>query len=431
VVAQDALFAALGYDNAGRRTSLSYSNGTSTSYNYDVASRLTNITHNGPSSIIEALTYSYDAGGNRVSATRANGTASLLPSVMASASYDAANEQTQLVGATLTYDANGNLTNDGVNTYQWDARNRLLAIAGGASANFSYDVLGRRTSKSVNGVASQFVYDGSDIAAEIGGGAIGANYLRSSNIDEPFIRQAATISEHYHTDALGSSLALSNAQGASASTYTYEPFGKTTVSGASSNPVQYTGRENDGTGLSYYRARYYSPRLQRFISEDPIEFAGGDVNLYAYVYNNPVRYVDLWGLKPGDPYPTADAAAINAIMDINPTSISEGREYAGRIYQRSDGTYSYTPPNPGTKDRSYGGPPPKNTKNQGHYHTHGGDDPIYDNENFSPADKRASEREGVPEYLGTPKGKIKKYIPKNKNEITLRNGRKKMGGRKD
>jgi len=68
--------------------------------------------------------------------------------------------------------------------------------------------------------------------------------------------------------------------------YTYEPFGTTTVSGqANANPNQYTGRENDGTGLYYYRARYYHPGLQRFISEDPIGFAGGDTNLYAYVGN--------------------------------------------------------------------------------------------------------------------------------------------------
>ena len=58
--------------------------------------------------------------------------------------------------------------------------------------------------------------------------------------------------------------------------YTYEPYGKTTVSGtASSNSSEYTGRENDSTGLYFYRARYYNPGLQRFVSEDPIGLAGG------------------------------------------------------------------------------------------------------------------------------------------------------------
>lgn len=300
-VGQGSLFAAFGYDNANRRTSLGYSNGTSTSYGYDVASRLTNITHNGPSGIIDALTYTYDAAGNRFSATRANGTASLLPSVVATAAYDAANEQTQFAGATLQYDATGNLTNDGVNTYQWDARNRLIGISGGATATFAYDPLGRRTQKTLStqssALSTGFLYDGNDITAEIGGGAVGAHYLRSLNIDEPFIRQAGTGNEHYHTDALGSSLALSDATGASVATYGYEPFGKTTVTGSSSNALRYTGRENEEGGLYYHRARYYNPGLQRFISEDPIGIAGGDANRYAYVGNAPLNWSDPSGLR--------------------------------------------------------------------------------------------------------------------------------------
>jgi RHS repeat-associated protein len=269
--------------------------------------------------IIEALTYQYDAAGNRTSLTRNNGTASLLPSAVASATYDAANEQTAFAGATLTYDNNGNLTSDGVNTYQWDARNRLVSISGGTTATFSYDALGRRTSKTINGVMAQFAHDGKDILAEIGSGAVSAIYLRSLRIDEPFIRQTAMENEHYHTDALRSSLALSNAQGVLAATYSYESFGKTASTGTSPNQVQYTGRENDGTGFYYYRARYYSPALHRFTGEDPYNFASLrtsamtdsvadqiEINRflsspvlhspYAYVANSPTNYVDPFGL---------------------------------------------------------------------------------------------------------------------------------------
>src|SRR5439155_13360265 len=94
----------------------------------------------------------------------------------------------------------------------------------------------------------------------------------------------------------------------------------TTPLGASStNSFQYTGRESDGTGLYYLRARYYSPRLQRFVSEDPIGFVAG-VNFYAYTYNNPMNWIDPNGLDvtvtyyPGGAY-TAGHIGINVNTD--------------------------------------------------------------------------------------------------------------------
>ena len=295
-VAQGSLVVGLGYDNAGRRTSLTYPNGTNTSYTYDNASRLLSITHNGPSGVIEALTYTYDTAGNRTSLTRTNGTASVLPTTVASAAYDAANEQTSFAGATLTYDQNGNLTDDGANTYVWDARNRLVSISGGVTASFSYDPLGRRISKTIGGVTTQFLYDGNDIVQEIQSGAVVARYLRSLNIDEPFgiLRQDGTY--FYLFDGLSSTVALTNQAGASTVQYSYEPFGKTTSSNLSFiNPFQFTGRENDDTGLYYYRARYYSPSLQRFLAEDPLDIYGEDINLYGYAQNSPSNFNDPTG----------------------------------------------------------------------------------------------------------------------------------------
>jgi RHS repeat-associated protein len=341
-VAQGAQVVNLGYDITGRRTSLTYPNGTATNYFYDDASRVIEISHNGPSGIIEDLLYTYDAAGNRISFNRTSPQADLPQPIQAA--YNAANQTVQFNTDTLTYDANGNLTFDGTTTYTWDARNRLIQMSNGALfATFTYDALGRRVSKTINSSTTQYLYDGNDIVAEIQNGVITATYLRSLNIDEPFLRSSA-IAEYYHTDALGSVLTLTDQNGSVQTTYSYDPFGNTTTSGLSTNPFQYTGRENESTGLYHYRARYYSPVLGRFLIEDPLysplrqarvcqsdyspnigRYAEMDRNLaplmtlrlfgalsgiglnpqqnhlYTYANDNPVNKVDRTGLYVGVP----------------------------------------------------------------------------------------------------------------------------------
>ena len=300
-VAQAGLVVGLGYDNANRRTSLTYPNGTNTSYAYDNASRLTAITHNGPSGLIESLSYVYDAAGNRISLTRTNGAASNLPAAV-QAAYDAANEQITFNSLPATFDANGNLTSQtdasGTTTFTYNARNQVIAINGpGLSASFTYDVLGRRITKTVNGVTTAYQYDRRDIIAEISGSAVVASYLRKLCLDEAFVRQSSSGNEYYHADALQSVLALTDTAGVTRTSYAYEPFGMTSLTGTSANPFQYTGRENDAPGLYYYRARYYTPQHQRFLSEDPIQFQGG-LNFYEYAANNPLKLTDPLGLSP-------------------------------------------------------------------------------------------------------------------------------------
>src|SRR5207245_9548259 len=98
---------------------------------------------------------------------------------------------------------------------------------------------------------------------------------------EYVVRHDTSGASAFLTDALGSTVALTDTAGAVQTQNTYEPFGATVTTGAaSSSPFQYTGRENDGTGLYYYRARYYHPGLARFISADPLGVLGDSVNLY-------------------------------------------------------------------------------------------------------------------------------------------------------
>jgi YD repeat-containing protein len=227
------------------------------------ASRLIGQTYTGPSGVLGDLTYSYDATGNRLT-TRGSFARSGLPTSIPATSYDGANQQLTFGSVAQTFDANGNLLTQtdatGTTTYTWDARNRLTALTGPTvSATFTYDALGRRTTKTINGQSTSVLYDGLDAVQESGPEG-DASYLRTLGIDEALSRTDGNGTLTYLTDALGSTLALADSSGAASTTYTYAPFGETAVSGLpSSSPFQFTGRENDGTGLYYYRARYYDP----------------------------------------------------------------------------------------------------------------------------------------------------------------------------
>ena len=210
--------------------------------------------------------------------------------------FDADNEMTGFNGTTLSYDLNGNLTGDGTNTYAWDARNHLTGITRGVTASFVYDAFGRRMSKNIGGFVTQFLYDGLNPVQELDGANpanVTANLLTGLKIDEYFTRADSNGAMNFLTDALRSTLALADSSGAINTSYTYEPFGNTTVGGSNPNSYQFTRRENDGTGLYFYRARYYSPTYQRFTAQDPMRF--GDINLYEYVGENPTNWTDPTG----------------------------------------------------------------------------------------------------------------------------------------
>jgi len=215
---------------------------------------------------------------------------------VASADYNANNQQLTFGGETLTYDFNGNLTDDGTNTYTWDARNRLISIGGPVAASFIYDAAGRRARKTIDGVGTDFVHDGLNPVQERTGSTT-TNLLTGLGVDEYFRREGSTDAALFLTDAVGSTVALVDNSGGIPTTYTYEPFGRSDITGSpTSNPYDFTGRERDIVSVTFYRARYYRPASARFTSEDPIGFAGGDINLYAYVWNNPTLLNDPLGL---------------------------------------------------------------------------------------------------------------------------------------
>ena len=288
-IAQGSTTVGFGYDDANRRSTLTLSNGVNISYSYDNNSRVTGITYNFGANLLGNLTYSYDSLGRR---TQVGGSFSRtgFPGAVTSASYDAANELTTWNGTPISYDLNGNMQSDGTNTFAWNARNQVATLNG---RNLQYDAYGRRIQ---NQLGTAFLYDGANAAQELAGGTATANLL-SGGIDEWFSRSDSSGTVTPLQDALGSTIALVDASGNIATAYSYDPFGNTTSAElVSSNPSQYTGRENEGNGLYFYRARYYSPLLGRFINEDPLGFTGGDFDLYKYAADNPVNFIDPSGL---------------------------------------------------------------------------------------------------------------------------------------
>ena len=207
-------------------------------------------------------------------------------------SYDPAGNRTTADGVTI-----GNPVSK-TYTYNWE--NRLTEIDySGMVAQYKYDPFGRRIEKNVNGNMTTYFYDGPNILTEYdSNGNVKNAYLHSLAIDDPLALQQGGQIYFYHKDGLGSITEITDVSGNTIGTYGYNSFGEiVSQTGNLNQPFTFAGREFDPeSGLYYYRARYYDPRAGRFLTEDPIGFAGGDVNLYRYAGNNPVKSTDALGL---------------------------------------------------------------------------------------------------------------------------------------
>jgi RHS repeat-associated protein len=379
------------------------------SYRYDTQGRLVEVFNNNKS----VRSYIYDQNGNRIEFVSEGAHTKLA--------YDDQDRLISYDNATLQYNANGELVakiqNNGgnqVTKYSYDVFGNLKKVIfqNGKTIDYIVDGQNRRVAKKVDGKLVQgFVYQSqTQIIAELdGSGNIVKQFVygEKSNIPDYMIYQGKkyrVISDQVGTPRV----VVDSGNGQILERMNFNEFG---ASDKTKGPKQILpfgfagGLYDEDTGLVRFGARDYDPETGRWLSKDPILFAGG-LNLYGYVMNDPINLIDPSGLAPGDPFPTAGEAAGDAINYINPTSIAQNQEYGGYVYRNPNGTYSATSPiGGGAAGVSLGTPPPGTAAD---YHTHGAYDPRYDNEHFSRADVLGNAYMGIPGYLGTPGGSIQR-----------------------
>ncbi len=221
-------------------------------------------------------TYGYDSAANRTSANNGSGAVT--------ATVNDLNQITSLSsGPSLTFDANGNMTSDGTNTYSWDAENRLIKITypSTATSQFTFDALGGLVEiVESTGTTKQFVRTSGTMLEE----RDASNAVQARFFDWGQTRAAATA--FYTKDHVRSIRDVTSSGGTEQ--YAYDPYGNATPSGSGTqSDFQYAGYYfHAPSGLNLTLNRPYSPTLGRFINRDPIEEQGG-VNLYGYVDNDP------------------------------------------------------------------------------------------------------------------------------------------------
>lgn len=260
----------------------------SESYSYDAISQLTGFVRGTKVN----HTFQFDLLGNRVKVVEDRITTDYTSSNV--------NAYTSVSGGanfTPSYDGNGNLLNDDKHQFAYDMNNRMATAD---AVTFNYDALGRRIAK--NDIT--YYYVGDQMVEEYKGNSLAASYIYGNNIDETLLTNRNGETYYYHTNHLGSTMALTDSNGALKERVDYDAYGKPLFLDANGNSLEasaignnilFTGREYDSElGTYYFRARSMHPLVGRFMQHDPLMYVDG-MNDYSYVNNSPIIYWDKTG----------------------------------------------------------------------------------------------------------------------------------------